>query len=405
MRYTSKRGTVINIPDGLTAKQIADIKADADAGYGTRAQETANRLGKQVNTVTVSGPGGYSSSTSTGANGLPTDFNAQEYLRLNPDVAASGSDAAEHYLAYGRYEGRNYGGGGATPAGEPQDDDLNYFSLDEAGLMAQRKRILAEIERRGGKDKAPNYAKRLEEVDDKLEGVRKGIPVSGNPTGGGQGTGGNAGGVVNRGTVDSFLAGIFDNFKPLDLSGAPKVMSADDLEKFRGENQDALYREETKYLDRNRSRDLEEAKQEMANRGIPYDPAAAADPNSKNLYGRTIGGINEGYRMQEQSALDRARLGADQRMATQAGVNRSAYDAFVNSAVEGYRGQLDAMASGNDVLNTLINEYGLTREEALARLKIKSDEKIARMATAARGGGGGGGGGGSNSGGGFEIVG
>ncbi|HEX6834130.1 MAG TPA: methyltransferase domain-containing protein, partial [Rudaea sp.] len=37
---------------------------------------------------------------------LPPSFNAQEYLLANPDVARAGVDPAEHYLAYGRREGR-----------------------------------------------------------------------------------------------------------------------------------------------------------------------------------------------------------------------------------------------------------------------------------------------------------
>lgn len=46
-KYISKRGTTINIPDGIDPKKIAAIKADADSGYGTRAQQTANQLGKK----------------------------------------------------------------------------------------------------------------------------------------------------------------------------------------------------------------------------------------------------------------------------------------------------------------------------------------------------------------------
>jgi hypothetical protein len=39
---------------------------------------------------------------------LPADFDEAEYCRLNPDVAAAGQDAAEHYLQHGRSEGRRY---------------------------------------------------------------------------------------------------------------------------------------------------------------------------------------------------------------------------------------------------------------------------------------------------------
>ena len=37
---------------------------------------------------------------------LPPDFDAATYLRLNPDVAASGMDAADHWLRHGQFEGR-----------------------------------------------------------------------------------------------------------------------------------------------------------------------------------------------------------------------------------------------------------------------------------------------------------
>lgn len=39
---------------------------------------------------------------------LPGDFEAETYLRLNPDVAVHGDDPATHYLAHGIGEGRRY---------------------------------------------------------------------------------------------------------------------------------------------------------------------------------------------------------------------------------------------------------------------------------------------------------
>lgn len=36
----------------------------------------------------------------------PLDFDADAYLEANPDVAASGGDALQHYVYYGRFEGR-----------------------------------------------------------------------------------------------------------------------------------------------------------------------------------------------------------------------------------------------------------------------------------------------------------
>ncbi|WP_144143244.1 putative sugar O-methyltransferase [Paraburkholderia sp. BCC1884] len=39
---------------------------------------------------------------------LPDDFNADDYLTLNPDVMAAGVEPATHYLHYGHEEGREY---------------------------------------------------------------------------------------------------------------------------------------------------------------------------------------------------------------------------------------------------------------------------------------------------------
>jgi len=37
---------------------------------------------------------------------MPPGFDADAYLKANPDVAASGMDAAKHWLEFGQREGR-----------------------------------------------------------------------------------------------------------------------------------------------------------------------------------------------------------------------------------------------------------------------------------------------------------
>jgi hypothetical protein len=44
----------------------------------------------------------------SGPEPLPSDFDGDLYLALHPDVAASGSDPADHYVKHGRHEGRRY---------------------------------------------------------------------------------------------------------------------------------------------------------------------------------------------------------------------------------------------------------------------------------------------------------
>ena len=50
----------------------------------------------------------YQASPSVSTQDLPVDFDPQEYLRLNPDVAMAGMDPASHYHLHGASEGRIY---------------------------------------------------------------------------------------------------------------------------------------------------------------------------------------------------------------------------------------------------------------------------------------------------------
>lgn len=390
MKYRSAKGTTIEIPDGLTPKQIAAIKADADAGYATRAQQTAKDLARKA------GSGALGSNPAAPAGGGKT------LEQLNADKAQYEKEIARRPDGAPKFEERLNATNAAIAAAQGATGDNGALGSDPGkfnaqGYLSSNPDVQSEVNRlrASGDTRSPEQIAEDHWLRNGQAEGRPGALVR---------TDVNPDTKFDRDSVDTFLDGVLDKFQPLDLNGAPKVMSADDLEKFRQQNQDSLYNEETKYLDRDRARSLEEAKQEMANRGIPYNPAEAANSNSKDLYGRTIGSIDENYRTMQQSAMDRARTGADQRMATQASVNRSAYDAFMNSATSKYNSQLDAANTGNQLLNTLINEYGMTREEAMQKMKIKSDEKIARMMKGGSGGGGGGSGSG-DSGGGFEITG
>lgn len=51
---------------------------------------------------------------------LPHDFDANTYLELNPDVREAGADAIEHYLNFGKSEGRVY----KHICGTPSDADI-----------------------------------------------------------------------------------------------------------------------------------------------------------------------------------------------------------------------------------------------------------------------------------------
>jgi hypothetical protein len=278
MKYTSKKGTVINIPDGIDPKQIAKIKADADVGYGTRAQATANKLGKGLVKTPETGGG----------------------VKVDP-----GTD-----------------GLGDTAAG-----------------------------------------------------------------------------------LDSYLDGIFGGLTPLDLSKAPKVLGAEDLAADRTRVYDASYAEGTKNLSRDQAMAMEEQKQELANRGIVYDPA-----RQDSLYAKTTGAVNERFDSQRTSAANNARVAADASAQTAQGLSTTAHDSYVNDAVAGYTSQLNSATTAAGVLETLMKKYGLDQATAQEVLNRKSAEKIARETNAARNRPSGTSGGQQQSrpqapaGGGFEIV-
>jgi hypothetical protein len=62
-----------------------------------RRQEKGDQMGTSVATEAADGQAA-----------LPADFDAAVYLALHPDVATSGVDARDHYIRYGRFEGRAY---------------------------------------------------------------------------------------------------------------------------------------------------------------------------------------------------------------------------------------------------------------------------------------------------------
>lgn len=404
MRYRSKKGTVINIPDGLTERQIASIKADADAGYGTRAQETANRLGTAL---------------------------------------AAGQQQEEPPAAFST-EGKT-----------------------AAELQEMLRRTEAEIQKRGGAEKATGYASRLQQIQAALaaaapaeqDPAAQEPPIQQTPAPDPQLTntpaqdpGGTVGkGTVgNKGTVDPVKAAddvskaetndINTNFNlsqpriitdengntrevvrnpdgtvtVRDTAGGTsktfKDLATAAAETFNGSvsrqrAEEATYSTLTRYYDRDMSREMEEQKQELANRGIPYDPAAANDPNTKNLYGKTIGSISEKYRGLKDQASQQAVLAGNQAYATDA----SARDSFLNAVINGASTFGGKFGTYNNTVSTDQSQdtkdiLALSADAYMKKYGIDQDTYTKKLAIAKSGGGGGGGGGGS-AGGGFEIVG
>lgn len=481
MKYTSKKGTTINIPDGLTAKQIASIKADADAGYGTRAQQTATDLGKKLagggvtpqpsNNATVintlqqradSGTIGPKDqarldSLKAGTPSTPTQNNPNN---LSPDRQATIINTLEQRAASGNIGPKDQARLNELKGSQP--------GLDENITADRAATIIATLEGRanagtiGPKDQA-----RLNDLKAKFPAASKPSPTEG----GGQVTDPNnpihtfedpggaitPGTVDKTGTVDPVKAGnnvsdaetgdINTNFNLehprtiTDQNGNKRTITKNadgtvtvtdekggiaktfsDLataaaQTFNGDvsrqkAQDATYGTLTKYYDRDQAREEENAKQELANRGIPYDPAAAQDPNSKNLYGRTIGGIGQKYQGMKDTASQQAVLSGNAAYATDA----SARDSFLNAVTSGastFGGQFgnyqntvqtDQSQDTKDLISlssqAFLAKYGIDKDTYTKKLAINKGGS-----SGGGGGGGSGGGGGGSGGGGFEITG
>jgi hypothetical protein len=286
-------------------------------------------------------------------------------------------------------------------------------------MQAQRAKLLQEIQRRGGAAKAPGFASQLTALDAQIRQARttptttpvtpapvntqrvqtridylkrvdprsaeiaqlqkKLAPV--NPVTPPPATGG--GGPLPPNppaqNIEAFVNSIFDNAKPLDLSGAPQILTDNDLLKTRQGAYDSLLSSSTETFERDKARDMEAQKQELAQRGIPYDPS---DPSS--LYGRTVGGVNERYDGMYRQAKDAANIGADSRLSALVGANTAANDAFTQRAMAEFESQWTAMEPA-------LAKYGIDEEKKLALKKIQADKWIAKIAARSRGGSGGGG--------------
>jgi hypothetical protein len=444
MKYRSKKGTVIELPDGLTPKQLETIKAEADSGYGTRAQEIAKRMAKANAEGKVPQTGGGLTDESApqpgggltpkqqerlaflkknrpkdpqiaklealqkGAGGGATEegvvagdpaFNPDSYLRANPDVAAEAARlraegdprtpqqiASDHYRSNGKAEGRT----GAF--GDQQSDTVNPDGTINPDAAADRVADAREV------DAATQF--KLDNPDQTDE--------FGNTVTYTMGPDGKPIRTVKQGETAT-------RFRELALAAAQGWNPDED----RRRAEEATYGTLTKYYDRDQAREMEEQKQELANRGIPYDPTAAQDPNSKNLYGRTIGGISEKFRGLKDTAAQQSVLSGNAAFQT----TTAAKQAYLDGVMKGsnlygsdFRDYVNTVQakSGDDTLTLMsmsadqiakmrgisLAEAEALRNDALEKAKLKEQtrankaaERLSAQQIAKSGGGGGGGGG------------
>jgi hypothetical protein len=311
---------------------------------------------------------------------------AAKLTALDSDIRAARKQTSGQTSAGGQQT--DPGGVSTGQQGDQSGDQQEDTGAAASGDPARQAARLAWL-----KKNRPNDPQ-VKELEEKLAKQ----PGDGN-TGG---DGGAGKGTLDMDSLNAWLDSALEGLNPIDASKAPKVLSADDLEADRQAAQDSLYNESTKYLDRNRDRQMEETRQQLAERGIPFDPAAVYDPNTKNIYGKTLGAINEDYAAQQASALDKARTGSYALEKTRADVNVNQYNAWADAASKEFYSKRDALNAGGSLLQSLMTKYGIDKQTAQDILDRKSREKIAKWGLSKIGGSGGNSGGGQ-SGAGFEI--
>lgn len=139
---------------------------------------------------------------------------------------------------------------------------------------------------------------------------------------------------------------------------------------------DNAYALGTKNLDSQQAKELENQKQELADRGIPYDPAAANDPNTKNQYGQAIGSINTKYQGLRDTASQQAYTAAQGVYGTQGGLANQGFAAYLQSALG--ISAADATAKAAE-----IQKYGIDEDTKAKLAAVEQSGKNASISAGA----------------------
>ena len=99
--------SVIAAPAQQPLRELRD-RLESEIARWTRMRLSAERNQRVASTPKHGNRSWWHGLIQRPARGLPADFDPATYLALNADVASSGADPAQHYLRYGRREGRRY---------------------------------------------------------------------------------------------------------------------------------------------------------------------------------------------------------------------------------------------------------------------------------------------------------
>lgn len=315
--YKTKYGTTLNL-SGLTPEQIAKVKqtAEGNGAYGTKAASMADAMRKAGATqpnrppgVVQNRPGAPMVGTAGAGTGTPTPVDAQI------GAGQVGTDAG-------------FNGQATNAAAQPA---ANGGATQAASGMTQQ----APPNLRGAA-RAAWYASQGQ---------------SSNPADVGIQVGSGSNSAIDENAI---------------MGGAPKLFGADDLLGEAGKVRDANYAYLSRDFAQNKATEIENKKQELANRGIPYSD----DPNSP--YGKAIREIDTRYSDLDAQARNQAIAGGNDTISTFSNAAKGNFDSFLS----GVLGLTDA-----ELKNKGLNQADIQQLRAL-----KSNERIARLRSAGSGG-------------------
>jgi len=254
--------------------------------------------------------------------------------------------------------------------------------LDQGKIMAKPKELNAK------KQAKVLATLQQREADGKLgaKGMARLAALGGTP--GQPGTGGGV--QVTPGINDSIGAdGRITNYD--DILGQNKTFDPTDpyWQERRQANYDASYALNTSGLEERKAREIEEARQIAAERGLPFDPTTQGtygDPNT--AYGKALNPTVARYDQMYKDAGNQATLAAQSAVEAEGGLSNQAYAAYL----QGVMGltATEAQAKANE-----LTKYGIDKDYKA---------KMAAVAASGKSSGGSSGGGSSSGSGGFDVV-
>jgi hypothetical protein len=208
--------------------------------------------------------------------------------------------------------------------------------------------------------------------------------------------------TVTPGINDSMVTSTGSITNPDDVLGQNKVFDPTDpyWQDLYKNTYNTQYQLSTAGLAERQARDLEDARQIAAERGIPFDPS-----NRESAYGKAIGGVTDRYDDLYSQADNAATIAANSTYEAQGGLANQGFAAYLQGVLGISAAQ--AQAKANE-----IQKYGID-EDTKAKLQLDSTNrygidkdykaKMAAVAASGKSGGGGSSSGGSGSGG-FDVV-